>query len=209
MEGECDPVPADAHTPDGDAQAYVQTHAWGLSLPDRPIQLSDIDQLLETSADVELLGRRAPIRTWRDALTAVLEMLTYARAILAADVAILRHSAAFEGPDVHSTVDELPEVMSSRSWGDGWSEPSYGADDLAMDDGFFVRSDQLTSAHFEMARTDLSAPADVARALAIIEQQLTALTERQEAVEARLHQIRSAIVREYQREAAPARDRPA
>lgn len=206
MEGECDPVPsADTHTPDGDAQ----THAWGLSLPDRSIELVDIDQLLETSADVELLGRRAPIRTWRDALTAVLEMLTYARAILAADVAILRHSPAFEGPDGQPTVDELPEVMSSRSWGDGWSEPAYGADDSVMDDDFFIRSDQLMSAHFEMARTDLSAPADVARALVTIEAQLTGLTERQEAVEARLRQIRSAIVHEYRREAAPARDRTA
>jgi hypothetical protein len=208
VEGECDPVPAaDARAPDGDAHAYAQ--AWGLSLPDRPIQLADIDQLLETSVDVELLGRRAPIRNWRDALTSVLELLTYARAILAADVAILRHSPAFEGPDGQPTIDELPEVMSSRSWGDGWSEPAYGPDDSNMDENFFIRSDQLTSAHLEMARTDLSAPADVARALVTIQGQLTALTERQEAVEARLRQIRTAIVREYQQEAAPARDRPA
>jgi hypothetical protein len=208
VEGECDPVPS-ADAPDGDTHAYIHTHAWGLSLPDRPIQFADIDQLLETSADVELLGHRAPIRTWRDALTAVLQLLTYARAILAADVAVLRHSPAFEGPDGQPTVDQLPEVMSARSWGDGWSEPAYGPDDSAMDENFFIRSDHLMSAHLEMAWTDLSAPADVARALVTIEAQLTALTERQEAVEARLQQIRGAIVREYRQQAAPARDRPA
>jgi hypothetical protein len=208
VEGECDPVPsANTHAPDGGA--YARAHAWGLTLPDRPIEVADIDQLLETSADVELLGRGAPIRTWRDSLTSVLELLTYARAILAADVAILRHSPAFEGPDGQPTVDELPGVLSSRSWGDGWSEPTYGPDDWEMDENFFVRSDQLTSAHLQMARTDLSAPADVARTLAVVEEQLTVLTERHEAIEARLHQIRGAVVREYQRGAAPARDRPA
>jgi hypothetical protein len=215
VEGECDPVPlADAHAPDGDVPVYAQAHAWGLSLPDRPIELVDIDQLLETSADVELLGRGAPIRTWRDSLTSVLELLTYARAILAADVAILRHSPALEGPDGLRAADELPGVLSSRSWGDGWSEPAYGPDDSEMDDSgmdenFFIRSDQLMSAHLEMARTDLSAPADVARTLAVVEEQLTMLTERQEAVGARLRQIRGSIVREYQQGAAPARDRPA
>jgi hypothetical protein len=199
------------NAPDGDAYPYARAHSWGLALPERPIELADIDQLLETSADVELLGRGAPIRTWRDSLTSVLELLTYARAILAADVAILRHSPAFEGPDGEPTVDELPGLMSLRSWGDGWSEPepAYGPDDSGMDENFFIRSDQLMSAHLEMARTDLSAPADVARALVTIEEQLTALTERQEAVEVRLRQIRNAIVREYQQEAAPARDRPA
>jgi len=210
VEGECDPVPsADLPAPDGEGHPSARAQSWGLSLPDRPLQLVDIDQLLETSADVELLGPGAPIRTWRDALTSILELLTYARAILAADVAILRNSPAFEGPAGQPTIDDLAEALSSRSWGDGWSEPAYGPDDSEMDENFFLWSDQLTSAHLEMARTDLSAPADVARALFAIEEQLTSLTERQEAVEARLHRIRGAIVREYEDGEAPARDRPA
>ncbi len=218
VEGECDPVPsADTHVP-RDAQA------WGLSLPDRPILLVDIDRLLETSADVELLGRSGPIRTWRDALTVVLELLTYAREILAADMAILRHPPTGQGPDRQSLVDVLPGLVASPSWGDGWSEPAGGVDDLddlddlddfddldglAMDANFFTWAAGLTSAHEEMARTDLSEPADVVRALAVVEEQLTALTERQQAVEARLQRIRRVIVREHQERAARARDRPA
>ncbi len=182
---------------------------WGLSLPDRPILLVDIDHLLETSADVELLGRSGPIRTWRDALTVVLELLVYARTILAADVAILRDLPAGGGRNGHSLVDVLPLILADERDEDEWSEPDWGADDMELDANFFTWSEELASAHQAMARTDLSAPADVARTLAAVEEQLAALAVRQDAVEARLHRIRRAIVRAYQAEAAPARDRPA
>ena len=56
---------------------------------------------------------------------------------------------------------------------------------------------------------DLSSPFDVAGSLAVIDEQLTALTERQEAVEARLQQIRAAIIRRYEEGEASARDQPA
>ena len=199
--------------PSADAPAPGGPHAWGLSLPDRPILLVDIDRLLETSADVELLGRSGPIRIWRDALTVVLELLTYARTILDADVAILRGLPAAAGRGGAGLVDVLPRILARES-DDDWSEPDRGADgrgaeDMEIDANFFTWSEELTSAHQAMARIDLSSPADVARTLAAVEKQLTALTERQEAVEARLQRIRRALVREYQEEAAPARDRPA
>ena len=108
-------------------------YTWGLSLPDRPILLVDIDHLLETSADVELLGRSGPIRTWRDALTVVLELLMYARTILAADVAILRDLPAGEGRGGHSLVDVLPVILADER-DDDWSEPDWSEPDWSEPD---------------------------------------------------------------------------
>ena len=62
------------------------------------------------------------------------------------------------------------------------------------------------SAHEQMAHTDLSSRRDVERALHEVEAQLAALTERQNAVEIRLQQIRATIVRQYQEGAVTARD---
>jgi hypothetical protein len=190
------------------AQGGGGPHSWGLSLPDRPILLVDIDRLLETSADVELLGRGAPITTWRDALTAILELVTYARAVLAGDVAILRHGIAAE----QSVVDYLPRVLASREGvaeDAGWTDEEWDEWETEFDLAVFDRADQLLSAHHEMARVDLTSPADVARVLAVVEDQLAALTSREQAVEVRLRQIRVALVRRYQEDAAPARDQSA
>ena len=204
MEGECDPMAsAQAHVPGGGGPP-----AWGLSLPDRPILLADIDRLLETSADVELLGRGAPIRTWRDALGVALELLTYARAVLDSDLAILRHSSAGQAMDAHFVVEELPGVLAS-DWEDDVADEWVGdEDDVEFDLALFDRADELLSAHREMARVDLASPADVARVLAMVEEQLAGLTSRQQAVEARLRQIGMALIRQYG-EDLPARDQPA
>ena len=190
------------------AQGGGGPYSWGLSLPDRPILLVDIDRLLETSADVELLGRGAPITTWRDALTAILELVTYARAVLAGDVAILRHGIAAE----QSVVDYLPRVLASREGvaeDAGWTDEEWDEWETEFDLAVFDRADQLLSAHHEMARVDLTSPADVARVLAVVEDQLAALTSREQAAEVRLRQIRVALVRRYQEDAAPARDQSA
>jgi hypothetical protein len=194
---------AQAHVPGGGGRP-----AWGLALPDRPILLVDVDRLLETSADVELLGRGAPIGTWRDALGVVLELLTYARAILDSDLAILRHSSAGQAMNAHFVVEELPGVLAS-DWeddvaGDWVSDES----DMEFDQALFDRADQLLSAHQEMARVDLASPADVARVHAVMEEQLAGLTSRQRAVEARLRQIGVALIRQYG-QTPPARDQPA
>lgn len=191
------------------AQGDGGPHSWGLSLPDRPILLADIDRLLETSADVELLGRGAPITTWRDALTSILELVTYARAVLTGDVAILRHGTA--GAE-QSVVDYLPRVLASReevTEGAGWTDDEWDEWETEFDPAVFDRADQLLSAHHEMARVDLTSAADVARVLAVVEDQLAALTSREQAVEVRLRQIRVAMVRRYQEDAAPARDQSA
>ncbi len=190
------------------AQGGGGPQTWGLSLPDRPILLADIDRLLETSADVELLGRGAPITTWRDALTAILELLTYAQAILAGDVAILRHGIAGDAAGKESVVDYLPRVLASLE-GDtdyaGQDDDDWDEWDADFDLAVFERADELLSAHQEMARVNLASPADVARVLAVVEEQLAGLTSRQQAVEVRLRQIRVAMIRQ----ARPARDQPA
>jgi hypothetical protein len=176
---------------------------------DRPILLVDIDQILEDSAGVERAGRGAPIRVWRDELTLALESLTYAREVLASDVEILRHCLATPGSDAKTVVDELPKVMtSSRPEESGSSSHREAEDHPGPDPGVFVRSDQLMSAHLEMARVDLSSPEDVSRVLGKLEEQLAGLTERHDAVGVRLHEIRAAIVRQYQEGAVPTRDWP-
>ena len=194
------------------AQGGGGPHSWGLSLPDRPILLVDIDRLLETSADVKLLGRGAPITTWRDALTAILELVTYARAILAGDVAILRHGMDGDAAAAQSVVDYIPRVLASREGGTddaGWTDHEWDEWETEFDLAVFDRADQLLSAHHEMARVDLTSPADAARVLAAVEDQLAGLTSREQAVEVRLRQIRVAMVRRYQEDHAPARDQSA
>jgi hypothetical protein len=157
---------------------------------------------------VEHASESAPIRTWREELTLARESLAYARAVLSSDVAILRHCVRV-GSDEQSVVAELPAIMASPSWGEGWSSPGDTPDGSRANQDVLVRSDELMSAHQEMAGLDLSAPEQVARVLDLLEEQIGALTERRRAVEIRLKQIRSAIIRQYQRGAVSTRNRPA
>ncbi len=193
------PVPA--HTQDDDPGSDADLWAG-----DRPISLSDIDQVLGESAGVERAGDTAPLRPWRDELTLALESLACARLVLAADVGILRHCLAGDGTAEQTVVDALPAVMASRSWGDGWSASCATEGGPWVDPEVFVRSGELMSAHQEMACTDLTAPEDVARVLGLLEAQLLAITERQDPVRIRLQEIRAAIVRQYQEGSVRLRD---
>ena len=80
--------------------------------------------------------------------------------------------------------------------------------DLELDLGVFVRSDRLVAGHEQMALIDLSSPEDVERLLGELEAELAELTERQDAVEHRLQQIRATIVRQYQEGMVPTRGWP-
>ncbi len=192
---------AHAHGEEGDDAAE-------LSLRDRPINLVDIARVLGESANVGRLGD-ARIRAWRDDLALIRESLGYARAILAADVAILSQSGSPETTEPRPVVDTLPGVLAASPPEDHWAEASDEADDLEFDEGLFIRTDHLLAAHLEMARVDLSSPAAAARVLELVEEQLALLTERQAAVEARLQQLRAVIIRRYRERAAPAHDQPA
>ena len=135
----------------------------------------------------------------RDDLTLIRDSLSYATAILAADVAILSDAGTqgtTAGPDI---------VTSSRAGSLGSRRGPMacrGLDDLDdldvdIDEGLFARTDHLLAAHREMARVDLSSAAATAGARALVEEQLAILTERHAAVEARLQQIRAVIIRRY------------
>ena len=178
---------------------------------EHPISFADIDRVLEASAGVAESTGASPVRTWRDALTLALESLRYARTILAADVKILRHAMATEGPDDQAVVDDLPAIVTTGTWSEGTAstdetdDPPPGSE---LDPSVFVRSDPLLSAHREMARTDLSSPGSVSRTLQLLEEQLVAVTEREAAVGHRLRQIRAAIVRQYEDGAVPTSNWP-
>ncbi len=181
-----------------------QSGAGERSPEERPILLADIDRVLVESAVVERLRGRPPIRVWREELTLALESLAYAREILAGDVAILRRCLSGNGAEQQAVVGELPTVVTTRTWGEGWSGPR-GLDALDdLDLGVFTRSDRLVAAHEQMAFADLSSPEEVTRLLAEFEGQLIELTERHQAVERRLQQIRAAIVQQYQEGGIPA-----
>ena len=198
--------PTDAHA-DSDDDA-------GLWRRDCPINLIDIARVLGESANVERLGGAA-IRAWRDDLTLIRDALSYARAILAADVAILSDPGSQKPPAGRNVVDALPQSLSSSPGEDQWSpgDPEALEDledlDLAIDEDLFARTDQLLAAHRALARVDRSSAAATAVALAQVEEQLAILTERHATVEARLQQIRLVILRRYRDEAASARDQPA
>jgi hypothetical protein len=184
---------AHAHVPEGGSEDAVET-----LLRDRPIRLVDIDQVLDASADVDHAAPGAPVRAWREELTLALESLTYARVILSSDVAILRQGLRVGFHDL-SFVAELPALMTGQPWDEGLPAPRDTPDSPGLDPNVFARSDDLMSAHQEMARLDLSAPEEVARVLSLLEEQLGAVTARHGIVEVRLQQIRAAIVRQYQR----------
>ena len=152
------PVPSShAHSPDDDVAAG--SAAPGQSpFQSTPVGLDDIDRLLEETSRPTTTDQATLIRAWRDDLVLVLEALRYARAILAADVGILRHSLTAGGTSTKNLVDELPAVLGTRVQGEGWSEPADAdlADDLDPD--VFARADDLVSVHGEMAGIDLSAP---------------------------------------------------
>jgi hypothetical protein len=198
------------------ASRDVADGAGELSQQDRPIDLVDIGRVLGESAKLERLGG-VPMRAWRDDLTVIRDSLSYARAILAADVAILTEFAPTETTEHEGGVDQLPAVLADRARrlapvpvpDAQWSDREMVGFEPDIDEGLFVRTDQLLAPHREMARVDLSSPAARARVQELVEGQLALLTERQAAVEARLQQIRAAIFRRYRDAASPARDQTA
>jgi hypothetical protein len=194
------PTRAQAHEDESNEVAH-------LSLRDRPIDLVDIARILGASAAVERPG--APVRDWREDLTLIRESLGYARAVLTADVAILSQPGSPGATVPRDVVDELPGVLTAGPSDELGSEPVDEGMDPDIDEGLFIRADHLLDAHREMARVNLSSPAAAARVRVLVEDQLTILTERQAAVEARLQQIRAVVIRRYRDDMAQAREEPA
>jgi hypothetical protein len=197
---------ASAHT-DRD-EAGEADEAVGLSLQSRPIDLVDIGRALGESARAERLGDIS-IRAWRDDLTVIRDSLSYARAVLAADVAILTESGPSASAESQRVADDLPGVLAAVAPDPQWPDQDVLDPDPDIDEGLFVRTDHLLAAHRGMARVDLTSRMARGRVLEVIEEQLALLTERQAAVEARLQQIRAVIFRRYREAAALAQDQTA
>jgi hypothetical protein len=197
-----------AHRDEGDDPAEPP-------LRDRPIDLVDIGQALGTSANLERLGDGA-LRAWRDDLTSIRESLTYARTVLAGDVAILSQSGSLGGTEPETVADEISRMLGAGAEEPQRPEPDEEEifdrsfdDNLVFDEGLFLRADHLLAAHQEMARVNLSSAGAVARVRELVEGQLAILSEREAAVEARLQQIRAVIIRRYRIAVAPVHDQSA
>jgi hypothetical protein len=152
-------------------------------------------------------GPGAPIRTRRNELTLVLEALTYARAFFP----VTWRSCVSGVPATQSasrawpTTDRAP--WASPRTTDEATEPTDDEDEAEFNLAIFDRTDQVVSAHHELARVDLTSQVDVARVLAAVDEQPAGLTTRREAAEARLRQIRAVVIRQCQ-QATPPRASP-
>ena len=135
----------------------------------------------------------------------MLESLDYAETVLGGDVEILRHALATGASETEASC-----VSSRRCWPHALArrlgstpvgrQPRLDPpirEDWEGDWDVFTRSDLLMSAHQQMAYTDLTSRPEVHRVLRSILEQLANLALRRETVEARLHEIRAAIVQQY------------
>jgi hypothetical protein len=193
------------HAPDGEGG-----EADGPSWRDRPIDLVDIGRVLGQSARVDRLVDVASVRMCRDDLTVLEEALSYSRAILQADVALLAQGDAPAAAEPEELARELARMLAESPAEDLLSQTHLQDDaDPEFDEGLFVRTEHLLAVHQEMARVDLSSPAATSRLRARIEEQLAILTERQATIEARLQQTRAVIIRRYREGLDTATDKPA
>ena len=153
----------------------------------------------------------AAIRAWRDDLTLIRDSLSYARAILAADVAILSDAGrrSRRQPGMSSTSSPAGCAVEPERRTNGLPRTSRISRPRPGHRRGSLRPHGSTPGRPPgMARVDRSSAAATAVALAQVEEQLAILTERHAAVEARLQQIRPVILRRYRKE-ADARPRPA
>lgn len=198
---------AHAQLPDGD-DGDGDGESEGSPESERPILVADIDRVLDESAGVATAEGPVSVRAWRDELTRALESLRYARGVLADDVGILRHRLATGAPSTKEVVDDLPEVLAARSRGEESSAPDHLDPGAELDPGVFARAERLLAAHSEMANVDLTSPEDVRRVIGQLEEQVAVLVAREVAVEARLGEIRAAIIRQYEQGAIPTQNWP-
>ena len=162
-----------------------------------PLLLSHVDYLLLESARAARTGSDAPVRAWREELTEALAVLTYAETVLSGDAALLRHCLA-TGPFDHKQVlDGLARAVA------GDDVPGAAVASGLTDDALFARADRLLSVHEQMAFLDLNRRHGVARLLDDIESELGEVAARRFQVEARLANIRAAVIRDYREGKVP------
>jgi len=178
-----------------------------LAASDRPLRPEDVDRLLERAGAEP--SSPAARRALRDDLTLAVAALDAAMEILAADVALLRHRlGASPHTGTEEDVEHLPDVLTARTWGPGWSAPGLPRGGEEPDPAILTRAAPLMTAHQVLA-TGLVSPSEVVRALERVETQLVALARRRTAAEARLAEVRAAIVAEWSTRVTRTLDTPA
>jgi hypothetical protein len=183
--------------PSAQAQAHNSEEGFPAEGAVPPLLLADVDDLLLESARAARAGSTAPVRAWRNELTEALAVLTYAETVLSGDAALLRHCLA-TGPFDHKQVlDGLGRVVA----GEGVSDAAAGLPD---DDTVFARADRMLSVHERMAGADLTRRQGVRRLLDDVELELGEVTARRLQVDARLANIRAAVIRQYREGKVPA-----
>jgi hypothetical protein len=180
--------------------AQAQTHdpeGGRTEVDSAPLVVADVDRLLLESARVAHAGPAAPVRAWRQDLTEVLAVLSYAEAVLAGDAALLRHCLSGAPADHKAVLDDLARTLS------GGDQPCDAAAAVPLDETLFARADRLVAPHDRLARADLTEPVAVRRLLHDVEAQLDEVGARRRAVENRLADIRAAVIRQYREGTVP------
>jgi hypothetical protein len=184
--------------PSAQAQAHNPQDHFTADQGVPPLLLADVDDLLLQSARAARAGSAAPVRAWRDELAEALAVLTYVETVLSGDSALLRHCLA-TGPFDHKQVlDGLARAVV----GEGESDAVMPG--LTDDDTLFARADRLLLVHERMAGADLTRRHDVLRLLDDVESELVEVAARRIQVDARLANIRAAVIRQYREGNVPA-----
>jgi septation ring formation regulator EzrA len=172
-----------------------------------PLILSDVDERLSTTSQLDPSVPTDRIRTWRDELAHMAVLLSYARHVLSVDVEVMRSIAEDPERDLQSLVDDLPHLLATASIGGGWSlSPDSIATMKSANGAVEGEADGLLSAHSRLATSDLHSRQAVAEVLSELEAQLAQVTERLSAVETRVQELRAALVEQYKSGAADADD---
>ena len=162
------------------------------------VTLEDVDQLLDTTSAIGTGVSAARIRAWRDELAHVAVLLSYARHVLSVDLGVLRSAAESAEGSFQSVVDELPELLAAASIGGGWSlSPDAPATMAPAEQVLEGEADGLLAAHGQLARVDISSPADIVTLIAEFEEEMSRVTERWELAEARLRKLQALLVTMY------------
>ena len=162
--------------------------------------LMDVEQLLETTSELDSSTPAARLRGGRDDLVHVAVLLSYARHVLSVDIGALQAVAEAPAPDLQDLVDNMPRVLEAASIGGGWSmSPDAPATTASARQAMEGAADGLMSAHADLARVDLRSPEVVRDALHELEVQRATVAECRELVETRVRQIQALLVEQYKR----------
>lgn len=162
------------------------------------VTLEYVDQLLDTTSAVGTDTPAVRIRAWRDELAHVAVLLSYARHVLSVDLGVLRSAAGRAEGGFQAVVDELPGLLAAASIGGGWSlSPDAPATMAPAEQVLEGEADGLLAAHGELARVDISSPADIMTLIEEFEDEMSQVTERWELAEARLRELQARLVTMY------------